>query len=415
MRSSVKRSTSWKPAPPTDPKSTTKLWSTVRSMSTSSSIPISTKQGRKGRKAGALGTENIEQEIPPSPPSTALEIASITESSVTARSTTRSKALTGPRNTRFKEEVLRRHGVVIDRARRPTSGPFGYFGMRQDDYTLMESLNHLNIWMNTSIGELQAIVDEYTEIMRQKLCEDEYATFAKENLLKGPRRAGYVAEDGKFRIQRLVNPSFAPEPSSHWVKLPKVNDDGVDWSWDIRADCSYWLSLRGFNEDWRSQVEDVTYIKKIVACPYFTIEFKRDGEPDDVAIKQVAAAGSIALYNRFQLYRNALRSYAFKKSTVWTPTPATEIRHFGLTFVDSTFSLWVLKPVTAEGGDRTGCTMERLRGGDCEASVHNTRVLVEWINEIHRWGVTVHGPACKDEIKMCLQRDGVRTSEIGSN
>ncbi|PVH91101.1 hypothetical protein DM02DRAFT_502197, partial [Periconia macrospinosa] len=398
--------------PPTDPKSTTELWSTVRRMSTSSSIPVTTRQRRKGGKTAASGAKNIEQEIPPSPPSTALEAASIAESSITAKST-RSKLLTGPRNTRFEDEVLRGHGIAIDRAKRPTSGPFDYFGTRRDDYTLIDGLSHLNIWADTSNEELQTIADEYTEMMRQRLCEDEYATFAKETLLKGPRRAGYVAEDGRFRIQRLVNPSLAPDPSGHWVRLPKVNDDAVDWSWDIRPDCSYWLSLRGFNEDWRSQVEDVTYVKKIVACPYFTVEFKRDGEPDDVAIKQVAAAGSIALYNRFQLYRNALRSHALKKSTGWTPTSAAEIRHFGLTFVGSTFSLWVIKPATTEG-DWTGCTMERLRGGDCEASVHNTKVLVEWINEIHRWGVAVHGPACKDEIKVCLQRGGVRTSEIGS-
>ncbi|KAF9728472.1 hypothetical protein PMIN04_010456 [Paraphaeosphaeria minitans] len=383
-------------------------------MSTSSSIPISTKQGRKGRKSGAPTTKNVEKEIPPSPPSTALEIASVAES-ITTKGTTRSKALTGPRNIRFEEEVLRRHGIEIDRSKRPTSGPFDYFGTKHDDYTAIESLNHITIWMDTSDGELQAVADEYTEMMRQKLCEDEYATFAKENLLKGPRRAGYVAEDGRFRIQRLVNPSLAPDPSNHWVKLPKVIEEGVDWSWDIRPDCSYWLSLRGFNEDWRSQVEDVTYVKKIVACPYFTIEFKRDGELDDVAIKQVAAAGSIALYNRFCLYRKALQSHDLKESIAWTPTPTAEIRHFGLTFIGSTFSLWVLKPVITGEGDWDGCTMERLRGGDCEASVHNIRVLVEWINEIHRWGVTVHGPACKDEIKVCLQRSGVRTSIIGNN
>jgi len=175
------------------------------------------------------------------------------------------------------------------------------------------------------------------------------------------------------------------------------------------------LSLRGFDEDWRSQVKNVTYVKKIVACPYFTVEFKRDGEPDDVAIKQVAAARSIALYNRFCLYRKALQSHHLNKFIGWTPTPTAEIRHFGLTFVGSTFSLWVLKPVATEEGEWAWCTMERLRGGDCEASVHDTRVLVKWVNEIHRWGVTVHGLACKDEIKVCLQRGGVRTSIIGSN
>jgi len=92
--------------------------------------------------------------------------------------------------------------------------------------------------MGTSNGELQVVADEYTEMMRQKLCEDEYANFAKENLLKGPRRADYVAEDGQFRIQRLVNPSLIPDPSDHLGQVVEDDKGGVDWSWDIRLDCS---------------------------------------------------------------------------------------------------------------------------------------------------------------------------------
>jgi hypothetical protein len=88
----------------------------------------------------------------------------------------------------------------------------------------------------------------------------------------------------------------------------------------------------------------------IVACPYFTVEFKWNGGPDDDAIKQVAAADSIALYNRFRLYRCAiclLRNNQEKhtnfKSTTWQ-----QLCHYGLTAIRSAFEVWELKPVSAK-------------------------------------------------------------------
>jgi hypothetical protein len=57
--------------------------------------------------------------------------------------------------------------------------------------------------------------------------------------------------------------------------------------------------------------------------------------------------------------------------------------------------------------------MERLDGGDLEDSTYDAGTLMQWINEFHRWGLTVHGPACKNEIKICLRGKGVRTSGVG--
>jgi hypothetical protein len=104
----------------------------------------------------------------------------------------------------------------------------------------------------------------------------------------------------------MINPSLQPDRERTWEKLPRhpntttadetpeepyPGGSGGEWSWDVRPDCYYWLSLQGFNPEWLLQVKDVTYVKdEIVACPYFSIEFKRDGESDDNAIKQVAAA-----------------------------------------------------------------------------------------------------------------------------
>lgn len=39
---------------------------------------------------------------------------------------------------------------------------------------------------------------------------------------------------------------------------------------------------------------------------------------------------------------------------------------------------------------------------------------MRWTNEIHRRGLSVHGPAVKDEIKVCLNDGEVRTSDFWS-
>jgi hypothetical protein len=38
---------------------------------------------------------------------------------------------------------------------------------------------------------------------------------------------------------------------------------------------------------------------------------------------------------------------------------------------------------------------------DCE-SREGVSWFVNWINEIHRWGLTVHGPSCERDIKYCI-------------
>jgi hypothetical protein len=57
--------------------------------------------------------------------------------------------------------------------------------------------------------------------------------------------------------------------------------------------------------------------------------------------------------------------------------------------------------------------MERLQGGDCQQSIYNTQEFMRWTSEIHRWRLSVHGPAVKNEIKVCLNDGGVRTSDFG--
>jgi hypothetical protein len=55
--------------------------------------------------------------------------------------------------------------------------------------------------------------------------------------------------------------------------------------------------------------------------------------------------------------------------------------------------------------------MYRLAQNDFE-SCEGVSWFVNWINEIHRWGLTVHGPSCERDIKYCIDSSpyGVRTS-----
>lgn len=95
-----------------------------------------------------------------------------------------------------------------------------------------------------------------------------------------------------------------PKENSYWRIPPFLGNtaDEVDWSWDLHPDCTYWLPLKGFNPRYRFQIQNCTSVRKWITCPYFTIEFKRDGLSEDVAVAQVAAAGSLALFNRYRLH-----------------------------------------------------------------------------------------------------------------
>ena len=55
--------------------------------------------------------------------------------------------------------------------------------------------------------------------------------------------------------------------------------------------------------------------------------------------------------------------------------------------------------------------MYRLAQNDCESS-EGVSSFVNWVNEIHRWGLTVHGPSCERDIKCCINSTpgAVRTS-----
>lgn len=55
--------------------------------------------------------------------------------------------------------------------------------------------------------------------------------------------------------------------------------------------------------------------------------------------------------------------------------------------------------------------MKRLFGADCIGE-YAVRELAHWINEIHRYGLSRHGPSCEKDIKAVFKIGGVRMSDV---
>ncbi|KAG9250611.1 uncharacterized protein F5Z01DRAFT_683752 [Emericellopsis atlantica] len=331
------------------------------------------------------------------------------ESVGTPDSTLTSRTGVTPRNAKFTELILLPRAIRVKDTNAIVASAFAHFNTNRpsEGYDKVGGLSHTDIWVSGNADWVRSLSNEYKEMKALGLCEEEFASFAKEQFLRRSPRYLPDSDDRQWRGERMLQLVNPPKENTHWRKPPVLDSTHpiVEWSWDIRPDCAYWLSLKGFNPRYRFQIQNCAYVRDWITCPYFTVEFKRDGVSEDAAIAQVAAAGSMALYNRYKL-REAARE----------ARPGLEmdsnIRHYALTFVGSKFVFWVLEPHEPRGDERWhGCTMTRLVGADC-TDVYGVEELVDWINEIHRWGVAAHGPSCERDIKAVLNLGGVRTSDI---
>jgi hypothetical protein len=136
------------------------------------------------------------------------------------------------------------------------------------------------------------------------MCEAEFASFGKERLLKGELRTRELPAVRKYRPERMIELVAKLNINDNWTEPPMLfpGYSARVYKFDIRPDCAYWLSLQAFNRNWQSRIREYTFVVyRRVTCPYFTIEFKRDDSTPTEAENKVAAAGALALYNRYSL------------------------------------------------------------------------------------------------------------------
>ena len=266
------------------------------------------------------------------------------------------------------------------------------------------------------------------------------------------------------------------KPDDCWIVPPVLpgQQSVKQYDFDIRPDCGYWLSLQAWSQMYASRVRQwILVLKRRITCPYFFIEFKKDDSAFTAAENQIAAAASIALYNRFNL-----RIARFEQSKKPLKTlDLTNIKVYGVTFTRDCYEVWCIRPtVNRSTLQWEGCMMTSMFQGTCLAPVDvkgksfcrlfvswvfrsaifvdwcitGTTLVVniiswdcltleiridqrllesikanfcvvtdlsDWINEIHRWGLSVHGPNCENDVKICIaaRSGGNRVSEYNEN
>ena len=283
-----------------------------------------------------------------------------------------------------------------------------------------KKLPESSTWIDTSETFVKRVAKRCTDMLSRNLCEAEFATYMKEKLLKRDD----FADDGEtdireWRAERYVELVAKPESKDRWAAPPIIKglESGnlistSEYSFHVRPDCSYWLSLKAFSQEYQSYVHQLIHtIHKKFVSSYFTIEFKRDLDAEVVVKNQVAAASSLALYNHFCLREQRLE---LTKDT-WTKEDLTvDIRHYGLTMQGSQYEVWCITPILSDDKRWAGCKMKLIGYGHC-VNTYDVRGFFNWINEIHYWGLTSHGPSCQNDAKYMLSKmcKGIRPSDIG--
>ncbi|KAK4551650.1 hypothetical protein LTR86_011024 [Recurvomyces mirabilis] len=270
----------------------------------------------------------------------------------------------------------------------------------------------IRTYVHLTKEHMKEIAANYEFMQKKSLCEDEFATYAKEKFFMGERREVGPPEDRQWRAERMLQ-MRPPDGDPKWLAPPSILPcaDGVDdYSWVLRPDCAYWLSMRGFNPDYVDEVGGCCFVyRDWVTCPYLTIEFKRDEWASCAAQNQVCAAGSLALYNRYLLHIKATGDDLPTTVDVTPPASTSWLRHYAITFEGPAFYIWVLRTKLDSGGAWAGCEMSRLSHGSC-TEVPQVDRFVQWLSSIHRWGLTDHASSCQRDVKQILSAEKVDVS-----
>ena len=324
------------------------------------------------------------------------------------------------------DNVLEPRSIRISDRRQFPDTAYAHFGIKVSGTPRVAAIDptkmlpESSIWIDTSDAFVKRVTKRYTDMLSRNLCEAEYATYAKEKLLK---RDDFADDEEtnvrEWRAERWVELVAKPEAKDTWLAPPIIGGPEStnltsisEYSFDVRPDCSYWLSLKAFRQDYRSYVHHwIHTIHKKFVRPYLTIDSKRDLDAEVVVKNQVAAASALALYNRFRLREQRLEV----AQRPWSEEDVTmNIRHYGLTMQGSQYEVWCMTPTLSDDRRWAGCEMKLIGYGHCEEP-YDVRELINWINEVHYWGLTIHGPACQNDAKEMLGKmcKGIRPSDIG--
>lgn len=317
-----------------------------------------------------------------------------------------------PYDKDFPQRVLYSRKINFDKAHIPLRAS-GHFELHSEPngecnfyYTEQRSAPVSPVWLNADEQWVEEVTEDYDSMMRERLCEAEFAAYALEKFLRRDRRLGALSRKKEERLWHTIRvlELVAKPTETLWMAPPVLEQDEkegyTNYDFDIRPDCAYWLSDQAFARNYKPLVNQHVFVsgqQAKVTCPYLTIEFKKDECDISVARNQVAAATALFLYNRYELRRRSLEL----SGQEWSVELSKHLQQYGMTFTGSTYEVWWIEPLLTDEFKWDGCCMHRVWSGEC-TDADSVCDLIDWINEIHCWGLTVHGPQCELDVKACL-------------
>jgi hypothetical protein len=265
------------------------------------------------------------------------------------------------------------------------------------------------VWLENNDAFSADVLREYKCMRDAHLCNAEFVLYAKETFFRRDPRTLGKTDEGYWKAERRVELSSDRRDSNRAeLDLPPligeelgIAKDARYYNFDVRPAVQYWLSLQGFEEEYHSDFCAWTGIEmNDLICPYLTIDFCDEDHCYVFAENKVAASGAVALYNRYLLKRKAVKL----SRGSWSERHTILLKHYGVTFKKKDMCLiWCFTPVLSGEFEWAGCTMAKV----CylcltdSMGVWDIPRLIDWINEIHCWGLTVHGPGIAEDFDVC--------------
>ncbi|KAL6156915.1 hypothetical protein ACJQWK_06521 [Exserohilum turcicum] len=372
----------------TDPKQTARLWMSVMSYKTETE----NSKGEERAKSTTLTSASTSGQR-------RRQTSATSESSLRTRREIAAKVT----DADFMEAVLESYGIMIQNkgVNKDLCKHFRIQELPHDPKRRLDAYKEifaLDSWLEPEIERIQR---EYKAMRLYGCNEAEHSAYALRDIfLDEPRYPWSTEEDSDqcwlpVRMLQLVRKL----PQDEWLAPPLIGLLNKRYEWDIRPDCAYHVSLQAFQPGFRPSVrKHVSVVQMRAFCPYLTIEFKKDDETLATARHQVAVASAMELYNHYRLKNYALHMSGER----WSEEDKSQMRHYGITFTGSTWDLWCTVPRTFETW--TGCEMSTIYSGDCciRAGVQK---LVSIVNDIHYWGLAIHGRSCKADIAAKIRSD----------
>lgn len=322
----------------------------------------------------------------------------------------------------FESQILSKRGITIVHSVKHiksgtvwkhfrTSRPLPSTAEEKDAYRSIPGLENINIWVSTHRDFLEMVEIEWASLLEYELNDSEHEVRAYDMLLKREPRKPGISKTNKFSTERMIKFNMEPIPEEPWKAPPILPEEDkaepVELLCDIMPDCAYWVSVETFGREFENQmskIRDYVYVAQHrILCTYFSIEHKPNGEDALKEKHQIATAAAIVLYNRYELRKCGLE----KSGELWTERNTSVLRHYGLIITRNEYSFWVIRARIAKDGVWQGCQMERLvrgclaRGGYLDMQ-DQIKIFAQWLNEVHRWGLTVHAPAVYEDIRVCV-------------